>query len=164
MKAHFGLAQRDDEGLRQALGVDIRQVQAKYIDPPLHEEIPDRMIHPEWGFRMRWIEHETGGYSDYSDFPLRDADEEQAESWPLPNPDDYNYYVVAGRCRRYEPYCVVAAGADDDDVQRNVIDTLDIMMPGGGYCLAPTHMLQDNSPTENVLAVYQTASEFGSYS
>ena len=24
------------------------------------------------------------------------------------------------------------------------------MMPGGGYCFAPTHSLQDNSPTENV--------------
>ena len=41
--------------------------------------------------------------------------------------------------------------------------TLDIMMPGGGYCFSPTHSLQDNSPTENVVAMYETAKQFGSY-
>jgi uroporphyrinogen decarboxylase len=41
--------------------------------------------------------------------------------------------------------------------------TLDIMMPGGGYCFAPTHALQDNSPTENVLAMYETAHRYGRY-
>ncbi len=41
--------------------------------------------------------------------------------------------------------------------------TLDVMMPGGGYCFAPTHQLQDNSPTENVVAMYETARECGGY-
>lgn len=41
--------------------------------------------------------------------------------------------------------------------------TLEIMMPGGGYCFAPTHMLQDNSPTENVVAMYETARTHGVY-
>jgi len=36
-----------------------------------------------------------------------------------------------------------------------------VMMPGGGYCFAPTHALQDNSPTENVVAMYETARECG---
>ena len=50
---------------------------------------------------------------------------------------------------------------------RDVIDdcrkTLEIMMPGGGYCFAPTHCLQDNSPLENVLAMYETAEKCGTY-
>jgi uroporphyrinogen decarboxylase len=37
------------------------------------------------------------------------------------------------------------------------------MAPGGGYALAPTHQLQDNSPTENVLAMYETAHSYGRY-
>jgi uroporphyrinogen decarboxylase len=41
--------------------------------------------------------------------------------------------------------------------------TLEIMMPGGGYCFAPTHCLQDNSPLENVLAMYDTAKTCGTY-
>ncbi len=39
----------------------------------------------------------------------------------------------------------------------------DIMMPRGGYCFAPTHQLQDNSPTENVVAMYETARTHGDY-
>lgn len=42
-------------------------------------------------------------------------------------------------------------------------EILEIMKPGGGYCFAPTHQLQDNSPTENVLAMYETASRYGGY-
>ena len=42
-------------------------------------------------------------------------------------------------------------------------ETLEVMMPGGGYCFAPTHSLQDNSPTENVVAMYETAREYGRY-
>ncbi len=50
-----------------------------------------------------------------------------------------------------------------DDVVKSVRDTLDIMKPGGGYCLAPTHSLQSNSPTENVVAMYDAAKKFGAY-
>ena len=42
-------------------------------------------------------------------------------------------------------------------------NTLDIMMPDGGYCFAPTHCLQDNSPTENVVAMYEVAKTYGVY-
>ena len=34
---------------------------------------------------------------------------------------------------------------------------------GGGYCLAPTHSLQDNSPAENVVAMYDAARTCGGY-
>ena len=50
------------------------------------------------------------------------------------------------------------------EVVANVKETLEIMMPGGGYALAPTHALQDNSPTENVVAMYEAAKKFGRYS
>ncbi len=38
------------------------------------------------------------------------------------------------------------------------------MKPGGGYALAPTHQLQDNSLTENIVALYETAIACGQYS
>jgi uroporphyrinogen decarboxylase len=50
-----------------------------------------------------------------------------------------------------------------DDVRDEVKRVLDIMMPGGGYALAPTHAIQSNSPVENVLAMYETAREYGVY-
>ena len=56
----------------------------------------------------------------------------------------------------------VAFGTPEQTAQ-NARETLETMMPGGGYCFAPTHMLQDNSPTENVLAMYETAHKYGRY-
>lgn len=37
------------------------------------------------------------------------------------------------------------------------------MMPGGGYHLSPTHMIQDNTPVENLFAMYQAAHTYGRY-
>jgi uroporphyrinogen decarboxylase len=45
----------------------------------------------------------------------------------------------------------------------DVRETLETMMPGGGYALAPSHQLQDNSPTENVVAMYETLQTYGCY-
>ena len=56
----------------------------------------------------------------------------------------------------------VASGTVEDTVA-DCRQILEVMMPGGGYCFAPTHQLQDNSPTENVLAMYETARGFGVY-
>jgi uroporphyrinogen decarboxylase len=63
--------------------------------------------------------------------------------------------------------CISTAGplayGTPDAVRENVRETLEVMMPGGGYALSPTHQIQDNSPTENVLAMYEAAREFGTY-
>jgi uroporphyrinogen decarboxylase len=63
--------------------------------------------------------------------------------------------------------CISTAGpvayGTPEEVTAYCRKTLDIMMPGGGYCFAPTHALQDNSPTENVLAMYETAHTYGRY-
>lgn len=322
LKGHFGLAPGDNEGLLRALGVDFRGVGAPYVGPKPHEDIPGRQI-GMWGVRRRWVEHETGGYWDYCDFPLKDAAVGEVEAWPMPSPDDFDYSGIAESCSRAEEFCIVLGGAGTGDiinstgmirtmeqvlvdlmldepagllyidrklgVQREVIgraleaanggvdllsigedlgtqkgplisldlfrrhirprlqgfvdlgrrhgipvmihscgssswafedfmemgigvvdtlqpeakdmapaylkrrfgdglafhgcistagpvamgsvedtvanvrETLEVMMPGGGYVLAPTHMLQDNSPTENVVAMYEAARRYGQY-
>ena len=63
LKQHFGLAETDNEGLRQALGVDFRSVGAPYIGPRLHPNVPGHEV-DDWGIHRRWIEHESGGYWD----------------------------------------------------------------------------------------------------
>lgn len=63
--------------------------------------------------------------------------------------------------------CISTAGplayGTVDDVVRNVRETLEVMMPGGGYILSPTHSVQDNSPTANVVTLYETARRYGRY-
>ncbi len=323
LKAHFGLKPDDSEGLRRALGVDFRGIGAPYCGPKLHEERPARQVDPEWGWVTRLVEHESGNYWDFCDFPLQDSDEEMVAKWPLPSPDDYDYSVIAPGCTATQEYAVYVGGhglacimntagflrgmeqtfvdlALDDpsglllidrflaielevaartleaakggidfmyigedlgtqigpmismemfhkhikprhqpffdlakaydlpvmmhtcgssswaydeyismgltaaetlqpeatnmspaylkqrfgdrlafhgcistagplaygtvaETVANCREALDIMMPGGGYCFSPTHCLQDNSPTENVIAMYDTGHEYGRY-
>lgn len=325
LKDHFGLRPDDHEGLLEALAVDFRGVGVSYTGPRLHaDNVGDGVkVEPTFGLRMRWVEHGSGGYWDYCDFPLRDADEGTVARWALPSPDDFDYSRIRDACKRHQQHAVYVGGAglgdvintlgtlrgmeqalvdlatDDPaglllidrilalelekarrmleiadggcdfmwvgedlgtqhtplismemlkkhiiprhkpyfdlaktyglpimmhscgssswaydehiklgltvadtlqpeatnmspaylkktfgdrlafhgcistggpvafgtvaDTVRKCRETLEIIMPGGGYCFAPTHALQDNSPTENVVAMYETARDFGGY-
>jgi uroporphyrinogen decarboxylase len=51
------------------------------------------------------------------------------------------------------------------DVRNEVHRVVDIMSPGGGYCLAPSHdLMLDEFPVENVIAMYDEAFSYGRYS
>jgi uroporphyrinogen decarboxylase len=314
---------KEGEWVGDALGVDFRYVGAPYRGKRLHAEVKDRGVNEQWGIRTRWIEHPTGGYWNYCDFPLRDADVDTVAKWRMPNPDDFDYGDLVESCNRnayfaihaghagwgdiinmtgmlrgmeqvlvdlitddpaglllidrridiqvevmrrtleagkgkidflwlgedlgtqhtpimsldlfrkhirprhqrfvdlakfygiptmihtcgcsswaYEDFiemgmngvdtlqpeatnmspeylkktfggrlffhgCISTAGpvayGTPEEVTEYCRKTLDIMMPGGGYCFAPTHALQDNSPTENVIAMYEAAHTYGRY-
>ncbi len=322
LKQHFSLAADDQEGLRRALKTDFRNVNPPYVGPKLHADVPGREV-DIWGIHRRYVDHGTGGYWDFCDFPLRDATEEEVAAWPMPDPDDFDYSRIAERCRAYRDFAVstgsagkgdiinsngmirtmeqtlvdlitdepagllladrrleiqlevlrrtleAAGGAIDflkigedlgtqiapmisvelfrkhirprhqkfvdlaksfgipvmvhtcgssswayedfiemgvsvvdtlqpeatnmsprhlkdtfggrlafhgcistagvlahgtvEDIVSNVRETLEIMMPSGGYCLSPTHQMQDNTPTENAVAMYRAALEYGAY-
>lgn len=63
--------------------------------------------------------------------------------------------------------CVSTAGplayGTVEETVKNVKETLEIMMKGYGYHFAPTHMIQDNTPVENVIAMYQAGHDYGVY-
>ncbi len=115
LKAHYGLQPDDHEGLRLALGVDFRMVWAPYIGPKLHPDEPGVIV-DNWGIHRRWIEHESGGYWDYCDFPLKDATLEEIEAWPMPSPADFDYARVKEASRHWRDYCIVAGGAGIGDI------------------------------------------------
>lgn len=76
LKEHSGLKQNESEGFLCALGVDFRGISAPYVGPKLHADIPERGVMVDnWGIHRRWVEHKTGGYWDYYDFPLKEATE-----------------------------------------------------------------------------------------
>lgn len=115
LMAHFKLKAGDNEGLNKALGMDFRGVGAQYVGPKLHPDLPGRQV-SVWGVRTRWIENESGGYWDFCDFPLQEADEEAVAAWPMPSPDDFDYSVVLEDCRRYEGYALHVGGAGLGDI------------------------------------------------
>lgn len=51
----------------------------------------------------------------------------------------------------------------EQTVYDTVRETLEVMSPGGGYALSPAHLIQDNTPVENVLALYRAAEDHGWY-
>lgn len=323
--AALGCAPDDRIGIHKALGCDFFGGRIKYTGPALFESnIPNGIrVDPVYGIHTRYVEHQSGGYWDYCDFPLQDADEETMANFPMPNPDDFDYdgyleqfkanadlaaYIgdagladvinttgmykgmeqtlvdlitddpatllfikrrtdfqlarmerIMDKCKGYvdlcwigedlgtqkgpivgldlyrrniKPYhkmivdlaksydlpvmihsCGSSSWAFEDfiEIGINIVDTLqpeatnmaprylkdtygdrlsfhgaistagpmaygteqetinnckeilDIMMPGGGYAFCPTHMIQDNTPLENVLAAYRIAHEFGRY-
>ncbi|NLX93432.1 MAG: hypothetical protein GXZ02_06145, partial [Clostridiales bacterium] len=93
------------ELVKQALGVDYRGVGAPYIGPPLFKELPDRRVNEIEGCYMRWIEHQTGGYWDFCDFPLKDADPETIANYPVPDPDKFDYSRIAEQTTRGTADC-----------------------------------------------------------
>ncbi len=115
LKTHYGLSEDDHESLRQVLNVDFRSISVRYAGPKLHEAPQGRSV-DEWGKHRMWIEHESGGYWDYCDFPLRDADLETIERWPMPAPDDYDYSEIEPLCSTYSDYALVTGDPGVADV------------------------------------------------
>jgi hypothetical protein len=117
LKRHFNLTPDDGEGLRKALGVDFRSAWARYVGPRKHVDVPERGVRVDnWGIHRRWVEHESGGYWDYCDFPLQNATVEQVAAWPMPSPDDFDYSQVADLCRANSAYAVSVGGAGEGDI------------------------------------------------
>ena len=50
-----------------------------------------------------------------------------------------------------------------DDVRSEVRRVIHDLAPGGGFVLASVHNLQPDIPPENILAVYEAASQYGRY-
>ena len=49
-------------------------------------------------------------------------------------------------------------------MQRDVREVLDIMMPGGGFVAGASHdTILEETPVENVLAMFDTIQEYGVY-
>jgi len=108
----LGVSRFDFPGLLKQLGVDFRSVMAAYNGPVLHTtDRDDRMVDNMYGYVLRWIEHESGGYWDYCDFPLITASAEEVADWALPNPDDFDYASLEKQIEANEGYAIYLGNA-----------------------------------------------------
>ena len=99
--AELGIAPNNTEALYRALGVDYRSISAPYIGPELYKAPPDRQVNILEGCIMRWVAHSTGAYWDFCDFPLKDADDDAFDAFPVPDPDDFDYDAALEKARSY---------------------------------------------------------------
>ncbi|MBE6885264.1 MAG: hypothetical protein E7487_11790 [Ruminococcaceae bacterium] len=111
------LGVKKGEELLDALGVDVRGIGADYTGPELYQTPPNRRVDPLEGCIMRWVAHKTGGYWDFCDFPLKDADDEEFEKFPIPNPDHFDYDGALEKAKSYGGrYALYIGGAGVPDV------------------------------------------------
>lgn len=96
------LGASSQEELMQALGVDYRGIGAPYTGPQLFEVPKGRSVNQLEGCIMRKIEHASGYYWDFCDFPLQDAEDEDFENFPVPDPDHFDYDAALRQARFYE--------------------------------------------------------------
>ncbi len=114
--AALGFGQGEHEAFLDALGVDVRAIDAPYIGPKLFADIPGLHRDPLYGFFSRWVENRFGGYFDFCNFPLKDVDEEAIFAFPTPNPDDFDYATVARRVKDTRGYAIYVGNAGQPDI------------------------------------------------
>ena len=120
LKKYFSLDAADNFGLINALGIDFLNASPAYIGPKLHPEVQDRMIDKLWGTRCRWVEHQSGGYWDYCDFPFKDADLQLAETWPMPDPNNFDYKSFSKYCNKYKDFALHYGDAGLGDIMNSM--------------------------------------------
>jgi uroporphyrinogen decarboxylase len=112
----LGINNGNIELVMQALGVDYRGVSAPYKGPMLFKTLPDRVTNEVDGFNMRWVKHQSGGYWDFCDFPLANAEDESIANFPVPNPDDFDYESVTEQIAVNKDYAIYVGNPGIPDI------------------------------------------------
>lgn len=130
---------------------------------PLHQRVIDLAKSHSLPVMIHSCGSSSWAFGDFSEMGIDAVDTLQPEAAKMA--PAYLKATYGGRLAFHG--CISTAGpvsfGKPEDVVADCRKTLEIMMPGGGYCFAPTHQLQDNSPVENVVAMYETAREYGVY-
>jgi uroporphyrinogen decarboxylase len=115
LKQHLNV--KNHKEFLKVLGVDFWGVNPPYNGPRLYSDIPERGLKVDnFGGRLRWLAHGTGGYWEYCDFPLENADEEMVANWKMPSPDHYNYEAAKWLCKQAEDFAVYVGHAGIADI------------------------------------------------
>lgn len=115
LKQHFGLSLDDNAGLHRALGVDFYHDFPRYKGPAIFPSVEGRNV-DAFGVHSRWVEHGSGGYWDFCDFPMEDAEGEELENWPIPSADHYDYDATIERFKAQDDFCRLTGHAGVADI------------------------------------------------
>jgi uroporphyrinogen decarboxylase len=95
--------------LLERLGTDLRYIQPPYIGPPLRT-FEDGSTMNIWGIRRRPMPNEYGEYAEPVGTPYAAwKTVEEAERFPWPDPDWFDYEAIPALCAKY-PDMAIAAG------------------------------------------------------
>jgi uroporphyrinogen decarboxylase len=89
-----------NEDLASALGVDFKGIDPRYQGPEVHIQMDLRQVNPEYGWRTKWVPNSSGGYWDFCDFPLENADVDEVLAWEFSDPDHYSFKHFDGYLKK----------------------------------------------------------------
>jgi len=141
------------------IGLDIFR---KHIRPH-HQQFVDLAASHNIPVMIHSCGSSSWAFDDFIEMGIRVADTLQPEAvnmQPKYLKEKYGNDLVFNGC--ISTAGPMAYGTVEETIN-DVKETLEIMKPSGGYIMAPTHMIQDNTPTENVVAAYEAAVAYGSY-
>ena len=105
----------EDGGVAERLGTDIRYVSPPYLGPPL-PSFDDGSSTNLWGVRRRPMSNEYGEYAEPVELPYAAwTTVEEAEKWPWPDPDWFDYAALPSLCARHPDLAVAAGGTHVQD-------------------------------------------------
>ena len=131
---------------------------------PIHKQFAELAA----SYNLPSIMHTCGSsswaYEDFIEIGIRGVDTLQPEAANMS--PEYLAEKFGGRLNFRG--CISTAGplayGTAKETEAVCKQALETMMSVGGYHFAPTHAIQDNSPIENVIAMYNAAHKYGRYS
>lgn len=108
-----------DDALLVHLGVDFRAVEPEWKGPV--KKPHDGITYDIWGAGYRRVFHGSGYYDEAVELPLADLHTlKDVENYAWPDPDSYDYSVLAEQCRLYGDYAIMLGGAGMPDILNGV--------------------------------------------
>jgi uroporphyrinogen decarboxylase len=110
----------DDGGVAEQLGTDLRYISPPYIGPPL-ASFDDGSSMNLWGIRRRPMANEYGEYAEPIEHPYAAwTTVEEAERFPWPSPDWFDYDAIPALCAKYPNLAIIAGGTSIQDFVNGV--------------------------------------------
>jgi len=99
----------DDGGVAERLGTDLRYVNPPYVGPPL--PALGGLLMNLWGIRFRQVANKYGVYFEPVGLPYATwSTVEEAEKWPWPSPDWFDYSAVPAMCAKHPDLAIITGG------------------------------------------------------
>ncbi len=115
---HFSV--KTDAEIREGLKVDIRYINPPYTGPQM-PDFDDGSVMNIWGIRKKPMPNEYGDYAEPVNYPYRNwTTVEEAEAFPWPDPDDYDYSEIPELCSEFPDLAVGAGSFSVQDFINNI--------------------------------------------
>lgn len=151
------------EDLGTQIGPLISKEMYRSIIKPRHQKFVDLASSYNVPVMIHSCGSSSWAFEDFIEMGIRAVDTLQPEAFEMSAPFLKKHY--GDRLSFHGGFSTAASivNGSTEEVISELKELLAVMMEGGGYLFCPTHLLQDNSKLENVVALYEALPHLGEY-